>query len=133
MLLLFSPNAIWKRLYPRRIWKASHIVPVSILITPLVGRECELQALRDMLQSEVRLVTLTGTGGIGKTHRALSLGNEVREAFAQGAVFRLLSTISLIRSWSSDNHAGAWTAGEGRSNSTNTSKHTCAISSFTHA
>ena len=68
-----------------------HFVPIPI--TPLVGRECELQALRDLLQSEARLVTLTGTGGIGKTHLALSLGNEVREAFAQGVCFVSFSTI----------------------------------------
>ena len=69
----------------------SHIVPVPI--TPLVGRACELQTLRDLLQSEARLVTLTGTGGIGKTHLALSLGNEVREAFAHGVCFVSFSTI----------------------------------------
>ncbi len=72
----------------------SHIVPVPVPITPLVGREWELQALRDLLQSEARLVTLTGTGGIGKTRLALSLGNEVREAFAQGVFFVSFSTIS---------------------------------------
>ncbi|MGZ3616905.1 MAG: protein kinase domain-containing protein [Ktedonobacteraceae bacterium] len=72
----------------------SHIVPVPVPITPLVGRECELQTLRDLLQSEARLVTLTGTGGIGKTHLALSLGNEVREAFAQGVCYVPFSTIS---------------------------------------
>ena len=92
----------------------SHIVPVPIPITPLVGRERELQALRDMLQSEARLVTLTGTGGIGKTHLALSLGNEVREAFAQGVCFVSFSTISDFEAGHPDNHAGAWTAGEGR-------------------
>ena len=70
----------------------SHTPPVPI--TSLVGREWELQALRDLLQSEARLVTLTGTGGIGKTHLALSFGNEVREAFAQGVCFVPFSTIS---------------------------------------
>jgi len=73
----------------------SRIAPVPVPITPLVGREWELQALSELLlQSEVRLVTLTGTGGIGKTHLALSLGNEVREAFAQGVCFVPFSTIS---------------------------------------
>jgi len=71
----------------------SHIVPVPVPITPLVGRAWELQTLRDLLQSEARLVTLTGTGGIGKTRLALSLGNEVREAFAQGVCFVSFSTI----------------------------------------
>jgi non-specific serine/threonine protein kinase len=70
----------------------SHRVPLPL--TPLIGRERELETLRDLLlHHEARLVTLTGTGGVGKTHLALSLGNEVREAFDQGACFVSLSTI----------------------------------------
>ena len=64
------------------------VLTPHLCLSPLwLGVNAELQALRDLLQSEARLVTLTGTGGIGKTHLALSLGNEVREAFAQGVCF----------------------------------------------
>jgi serine/threonine protein kinase/tetratricopeptide (TPR) repeat protein len=51
---------------------------VPVPLTPLIGRERELQVARDLLlRPEVRLVTMTGTGGIGKTHLALTLGNEL--------------------------------------------------------
>ena len=68
---------------------------VPVPLTPLIGREREREAVRELLlRPEVRVVTLTGIGGIGKTHLALSVGNEVQEAFAHGVCFVSLSTIS---------------------------------------
>ena len=66
---------------------------VPMPLTPLIGCESELQAARDLLlRSEVRLVTITGTGGIGKTHLALALGNELQATFAHGVSFVSLAT-----------------------------------------
>jgi predicted ATPase/DNA-binding winged helix-turn-helix (wHTH) protein len=52
--------------------------------SPLVGREAELQALCAALESHP-LVTLVGTGGIGKTTLALAAATALREQWRDGA------------------------------------------------
>ena len=53
----------------------------------LVGRERELADLRELLgQSDVRVVTLTGAGGTGKSRLALEYAWEAVERFADGVV-----------------------------------------------
>jgi eukaryotic-like serine/threonine-protein kinase len=49
-------------------------------LTPLIGRLQEVTAACALLQQpEVRLVTLTGTGGVGKTRLALQVTSELQE------------------------------------------------------
>jgi len=55
-------------------------------LTSFVGRDEELPALAAALE-EWRLVTLTGTGGVGKTRLAAQVAAEVVERFADGAWF----------------------------------------------
>jgi predicted ATPase/DNA-binding SARP family transcriptional activator len=54
-------------------------------LTAFIGRDREQTELIRLLKSEsVRLVTITGAGGMGKTRLALQVANEVMPVFAQG-------------------------------------------------
>ncbi|TCO35139.1 putative ATPase [Kribbella steppae] len=61
-------------------------------LTSFVGRRRELADTRRLLSSS-RLLTLTGTGGVGKTRLALRMAGEVRRTFADGVWFVELAAL----------------------------------------
>ena len=61
----------------------------------LIGREEELSTLKKMaLNDAVPLITITGTGGIGKSAIALRLAHELKQSFPEGVHFISLSSIT---------------------------------------
>ena len=60
--------------------------------TTFVGRERELTRIRQLLTG-TRLLTLTGTGGTGKTRLALQLARDVAAEYADGVAFVPLAAI----------------------------------------
>jgi predicted ATPase/DNA-binding CsgD family transcriptional regulator/Tfp pilus assembly protein PilF len=61
---------------------------LPIPLTTLIGREQEIaEGSRQLEQNEVRLLTLSGPGGVGKTRLAITLAHRVRQDFADGVHF----------------------------------------------
>ena len=62
---------------------------------PIVGRDEDMGRVVSLLQDDsVRLLTLAGPGGIGKTRLAIELGQRARASFPGGVVFVSLASVS---------------------------------------
>jgi hypothetical protein len=72
----------------------SNLRSLPIPTTPFIGREKEIDDLeRLLLRDDVRLVTLTGPGGIGKTRLALEVAQRVAGKFRDGVVLVTLAPV----------------------------------------
>jgi predicted ATPase len=82
---------------PEKPLKQTKARPANLPVqrTGFVGREKEVAAAREvLLRPDVRLVTITGPGGIGKTRLAVQVASEVVESFPGGVHFVSLSPVS---------------------------------------
>ena len=81
-------------LAPQPAQQESVTLMVPTALTSLVGRDGDLRYLRDLvLRTDIRLVTLVGAGGSGKTRLALALASEAQPFFANGVTVVELSAL----------------------------------------
>ena len=75
--------------------RSLHATNIPTASSSFVGRERELAELRTLLlDPKVRLLSLTGAGGSGKTRLALELAAALLPAFPDGAFFVSLASLS---------------------------------------
>ena len=81
--------------YPPLKTLDSHANNLPIQLTQLIGREKEVARVQELLRrKDIRLVTLTGPGGTGKTRLGLQVAAELNDAFPDGVYFVNLAPIA---------------------------------------
>lgn len=71
----------------------SHKTNLPDALTSFIGREHEITEIKHLL-ARTRLLTLTGTGGIGKTRLALKVGEELLSSYPDGVYFIELASVT---------------------------------------
>jgi predicted ATPase/class 3 adenylate cyclase len=99
---LFRPEGVFQLLapdlpsrFPSLRTLDAHGNNLPLQPTPLVGREREVaEVCERLLRPEVRLLTLTGPGGTGKTRVGLQAAADLLEEFEDGVFFVTLVTLT---------------------------------------
>ena len=92
---LTYPASIEERKALRNVVKPEPLWKVPASFTSFIGREQDFAAIETMLlRPEVRLLTLAGAGGIGKTRLAIEIATHMRSFFADGVCFAGLASTS---------------------------------------
>ncbi len=88
------PDRLASPIQPHDPAPARQLDNLPAALTPFVGRERELASISSqLLRAGVRLLTLTGPGGVGKTRLGLQVAAQMRGAFADGVWFVALAPI----------------------------------------
>jgi predicted ATPase/DNA-binding CsgD family transcriptional regulator len=86
------PASFWQGVMLSAVKESSF--NVSTWFSPFLGHEQEVKNVCALMRSsDTRLLTLTGTGGVGKTRLALKVAEELLEAFADGIYFIPLASV----------------------------------------
>lgn len=68
---------------------------IPVIHSKLLGREKDLKELKELFsQPDVTLITLTGTGGTGKTRMAIELAQNLKEQFPDGIYYVPLASVT---------------------------------------
>ncbi len=93
--LLDASCVFYSTLQQLRWLRADHRSPSAQPFTPIVGREHEVAEISALLRRpEVRLLTITGTGGVGKTRVALAVASALLNECADGVCLLLLAPVN---------------------------------------
>ena len=92
LLLTERFNLTIQNKYSTAAFKPFHLIPSVPNI--LIGREKNVEEIISMLQQpSIRLVTLTGPGGIGKTRLAIETARRLQNSFPDGAAYVPLAPV----------------------------------------